>query len=765
MASPLKITFPANLPKNEKDLICMLLAGRLKDLLNGRLVCAQLAIDDLIKDTTGISALGALNSSLLGMRFAVNDLKSATGYDNILHGVNQAMGQVNNVFSLGGLCPSPVHAPMIPDLLAQLNSNLFGQAGNILNALGRVSNPSMCLGGGPGGFGINWNSMPGDLKNLKAAIKQAKDSNLGITPALNAFNRNLKSQASRLKSEVKRLEQNLADPLGVNDKLNTSRNLQRVKSISDGYPVKDSRGILHDNVLKTMVSADVESVIDNIYNNRNNVSTAGTADNIDNIPIKYVTKPILDYCGDVVGYEKVAITGNSAYIGWDPNSDPSLNTDNPTVNPIAGYDSFKYTFKQQGNAIIVYDNTGEVVSDLMLSRGIAYRLNFELIDTSIKLYSDSAYTTSWTEGLTYSRNPAYGKDMEIITPDSTTTFVRGEVDWAVLIENPTTPDIVYWKTNDSLYSGSFIVSGDTAIPIADRTYDLSMAVKKACLQLIHQTEGKYGVQYESTISRTYNAQTKRYDALGNVTGSVTDSSILTVITDDTDITDGKIISTTTKFNDTLYLLTKRYVTVENGLEYSKIYYYISSSTLETDATFCIFIKFDNPLTILNSSKLPYVDHYSYKLTRLSKIDGEFKPTTEPISNSDDTTFELIIVGSKQYIRWNLTSYSEADKSSVQKNDFILQTDIEIDPTDTKRTFIDSNPVEYKTYFYFKFGDGTAIDSTIISNGDTVIPPAILSGETVIAPSPGQPPSPPTPTPVPIPVSSSSTAYGLSLIFG
>ena len=133
--SPLKITFPANLPKNEKDLICMLLAGRLKDLLNGRLVCAQLAIDDLIKDATGVSALGALRDSLVGMKSAINNLKAATGYDSILHGVNQALGQVNNVFSLGGLCPSPVRAPMIPDLLAQLNSNLFGQAGNILNAL------------------------------------------------------------------------------------------------------------------------------------------------------------------------------------------------------------------------------------------------------------------------------------------------------------------------------------------------------------------------------------------------------------------------------------------------------------------------------------------------------------------------------------------------------------------------------------------------------------------------------------------------------
>jgi hypothetical protein len=47
--SALKLTFPTPLPKNEKDLICMLLAGRLKDLFKGRLVCAQLAIDDLLK--------------------------------------------------------------------------------------------------------------------------------------------------------------------------------------------------------------------------------------------------------------------------------------------------------------------------------------------------------------------------------------------------------------------------------------------------------------------------------------------------------------------------------------------------------------------------------------------------------------------------------------------------------------------------------------------------------------------------------------------
>ena len=59
-AGALKVTFPANLPRNDRDLICMLLAGRLKDLWKGRLVCAQLAVDDLIKDVTGVSGLGAL---------------------------------------------------------------------------------------------------------------------------------------------------------------------------------------------------------------------------------------------------------------------------------------------------------------------------------------------------------------------------------------------------------------------------------------------------------------------------------------------------------------------------------------------------------------------------------------------------------------------------------------------------------------------------------------------------------------------------------
>lgn len=712
--SALKLTFPSNLPKNEKDLICMLLAGRLKDLLNGRLVCAQLAIDDLIKDATGVSALGALRDTLVGMKSAINSLKAATGYDKILSGVNQALGQVNNVFSLGGLCPSPVRAPKIPDLLAQLNANLFGQAGNILNALGRVSNPSMCLGGGPGGFGINWNSMPGDLKNLKAAIKQAQGT---PNATINAFTQNLKAQTSRLKSEVKRLEQNLADPLGLNKKLNTARNLQRAKSISDGYPVKDSRGILHANVLSSMVSADIESTIDNG----------------DRTPVKYVTKPMLDYCGDVVGYEKIALSGDAAYIGWDPNGDPALNTDRPTVNPIAGYSSYTYTFTQETNSVKVYDTLGTETSALTLSRGVAYRLSFELNDQSIQFYSDAAYTTPWVEGLTYSRSPAYGTDIEIITPDATTMFVRGELDWAVLIESPTTPDVVYWKTMDSSSMGSFTITGLTEIPLEDRTYDVSMAVSKACLHLVTVPAQGLDPNYEKyngnktsfITARVYDAISNRYDNAGAIVSTSAQSAMSFIVKEDTETTDelgntdpsNKIIKSVAKFSASTYLITKRYVATENGAEYNQIYFYISPDETEASATVCILLKLEDPISILNSSKLPYTDNYSYKLSILTKQGNDFVPVTTPISNSDETKFTLVQANGKEYIRWNLTSHSEADKLSVPRNEFILQTDIEIDSADIKRTFIDSNPIEYRTYFYFKFGGGTAIESILTKSGD------------------------------------------------
>lgn len=711
--SALNITFPTPLPKNEKDLICMLLAGRLKDLFKGKLICAQLAIDDLLKDVTGVSALGSLAGALAGMQSALTGFQAISGYSNILNGVNQALGQIENVFSLGGLCPSPVHAPKIPDLLPQLNANLFGQANNILSALGKLSNPSMCLGGGPGGFGVNWNSMTGDLKNLKAAIGQAKATGLGMTPALNAFTSNLKSQTSRLKSEIARLEKNLADPLGINDKQNTVKSLQRAKDISDGYTVKDANGIEYANALKGMVAGDIEAVFDRT--------------GLDAQPVRYVRKEILDYCGDVIGYEKVALTGDPSYFGWDT-TPGAVNTDTPTVNPTATYANFDYLFKEENGTITIYNTAGATVTNIALSRGKHYRIGLELANSSIKFYSNSTHTTTWLDGLTYSRSPAYGTDMEIITPDNTTTYVRGEVDWAVLIENPTTPNTLYWKATNN-QSGTVDVdpASPTVIPLADRTYDISMAARKSGLHLVHSTD--YGVQHEVDITtRTYNSVTTRYNTSNQVIAPVTTQSTLSYsIIDDLETLDSnnatnannKIIKSVSKYSNTSYLITKRYVSIENGYEFNKLYFYISTDSSEANASYCLLIKFDSPLILLNSSKLPYTDNYSYKLTYLKNegtaLEPNFVPVMSPISSTNETTFKLVESNGKQFIRWNLSSYTEADTASLPKNEFIYQTDIEIDPSHLKRDFISSDPVETRTYFYFKLDIGSSIKSVISLN--------------------------------------------------
>jgi hypothetical protein len=674
--SALKLTFPTPLPKNEKDLICMLLAGRLKDLFKGRLVCAQLAIDDLLKDLTGTSGLGSLQTALLGMKGALDGFKAASGYNNILNGVNKALGQVNNVFSLGGLCPSPVHAPKIPDLLGQLSGNLFGQGLNILNALGRLSNPSMCLGGGPKGFGINWNTMPGDLQNLKYAIAQAKATGGGMTPTLNAFVRNLESQTSSMKAEIKRLEKNLADPLGLNDKLNTARNIQRVKNISDGYPVKDARGITHPNVLKSMVPADIESVID-------------SASVIDKTPVKYVTRAVVDYCGDIVGYEKVAITGDPAYIGWDPNN-YDTNTNNPTINPVAGYSGFTYLFKEEAGQVKVYDTAGTVVTDLKLTRGIAYRIGFELDTKEIQFFDED--NLSWVHGLTYSKDPVYGSGMEIIIPDTNTTFKRGELDWAVLIENPTTYDIT-WKTTDNTSSGNFTIDGPSSIAPADRSYNLSMAVKKGLLHLA--TVSSFGVSYEEETSGT--------GYIGGTTQSYTILIDTETLDDNGNPIDGNKIIQLTQSVDGKYFITKRYVNQSSGFEISKIVWYLSNSPGGESAEYSVNIQFDNPINISSGANLAtYREDYTYTLTAVGFPEGDIAVSNQ----SDYSTFEL--VGS-DIIRWHLTSNKPPVDLPV--NEFVYYIDIKIDPSDYA-SFKLTNPIENGSRFSFKLPDGSTVESMI-----------------------------------------------------
>lgn len=736
---PLKITLPSNLPKNEKDLICMLLAGRLKDLFRGRLLCAQLAINDLLKDMTGVDALGGLASALNDLKGALNNFKEISGYNDILNKVNQTLGLVNTVFSLGGLCPSPVRAPRIPDLLGQLNQNLFGQANALLNGLAKVANPTLCLGGGPGGFGVNWNSLDGDLKNLKNLIQQFKNNPAGYASTIAAFEANLKGQARSFKSELARLKSNLSDPLGLNQYKNTAAAIQRAKSVSDGYKVKDSRGIEYENPTKLMIPADVDFVL-----SRNDAASTK--------PIQYTVKPVLDYCGNITGYEKVVVSGDPAYAGWNtfPETDAydpeAFFNDNPTTNPVGTYAQYDFLLKQQGSSVVVLNKKGETLSSISITRGKHYRIGFELVDKSLKLYNGSAV---WIDGLTYSQDPEYGKGIEVIIPDASTEYKKGELDWAVLLENPTTPNVLKFKSTDIDITVN--IDGPTAIRRSDRVYDVSNAVRKSLFhksRSIHTADG-IDIKLETDMIRTYETLIPSVNsATYSVSTSVVYDEILEI---DIDLTTATVIAPLTSG----YLISKYIARTDAGFELRELNFFVSSTTSVNSASYGVLITFDSPINISSATKLvdpnsvgandtSYKIPYQYKLAILEGLSGSLLPVVPTISNSEEMRFRLDSDGANDnIIKFNMTTNDRG--LTIPVNEFILEFNIKVDPTDLSRSFTETNPIINSAYFKFIKPNNTGFIESEYKFTNEVGP--------VPAPTPAPTPGPtPGPTPAPTPSS-------------
>jgi len=666
----LKVTFPANLPRNEKDLICMLLAGRLKDLWNGKLICAQLALDDLIKSTTGVSGLETLRSALIGAKGSLDKFKQASGYDKILNGVNKALGQVSNVFSLGGLCPSPVTAPKIPDILGQLNQNLFGQANGILNALAQASNPKVCLGGGPKGFGIDWSKVTGDLKNLKNAINQFKQNPANYQNTIKAFEANLKAQGRRLNAELKRLEKNITDPLGINDKKATASNIQRAKAISDGFPVKDKNGVVHKNPLRSMLTGEIDTVI-------------ARTDPLFSTPIKYQTFPVYDYCGELVGYERKILTGDADYMGWD-----TVFTDNNTspgsALPSASIAQYDYSIIEQQGQVKVLDTSGTATS-LILTRGQHYRIKIELSSLSFNILDT---TSVWSSGIKAVANPVFGSGVEVITADSTTVFDNKfiELDWAVQIENPTTPNSLTISASNGQQL-PITISGTTALVDADKTYDLTNAANKALLfteTVPFALDDGYVLTDRPVESRTYSVSSTASGLhLFTATSTAAWNNGYTVEVDTETLDDsglaieGNKILKFIQAVDSKFLVTKLYLNEANGMDIKQYVAYLTED-LSTDDTAELLATYhyDTSVDLPNDSRLPFKDSKEYMLTLADGV---------KLVNTDDITVSKL---SETELKWSLTSGADP----LPAGEFIFDIVITVDPTDVDRSYHSTNPV-------------------------------------------------------------------------
>lgn len=678
----LKVSFPANLPRNEKDLICMLLAGRLKDLWRGKLICVQLAIDDLIKSSTGVSALSGLRAQLIKLKSSLDGFKQASGYNQILGGVNKALGQVGTVFSLGGLCPSPITPPRIPDILAKLNQNLFGQANGILNALAQASNPKVCLGGGPKGFGLDWSRVDGNLKLLKNTIDEFKRDPAGLNRTLQAFESNLGSQTKRLNSELKRLQKNLSDPLGIGEKRNTAAAVQRAKAISDGYPVKDKNGITYRNPARAMIAGEFDAVLSRTDPNFSS-------------PVSYVTKPVFDYCGNLTGYTREVVSGDPAYLGHDTVFD-ELNTTSPTTNPTGSFKDYDFFFKEENGNIVIYNTKGEVQNDLNLQRGQHYRIGVQIFGSStLGIYDTN--NTFWNKGLTATQEPEYGTGFEIVTLEEPCSSLIVELDWAVNIENPTTPNLLIWKTNNG-QQGNIVIDGPTSLPAADKTYDINNAVRKSLMFVKGQQFTDQGIavwEEQQDTDKVYTATASASGVLNFGTSSALSYSTGYSVIDDTETLDAvgsviegnKILKIVQPW-DNKFIVSKLYYSEVSGLDIHQYSSFITSNLANEEEGYQLIasLMFTNPVEFLNDTGLPCTDYNSYMLTL---ADGT------KLSDTEELKAELV---NPSLIRINLTETRTAPTSAGQ---FVMLFEIGVDSNDSDRSYQNTNPVLTKFQVQFK----------------------------------------------------------------
>jgi hypothetical protein len=661
-----KITVNPALPKNEKDLICALLAGRLRNLFNGKLFCLDLAIGDLIKDASGYG-LTDLVAGLNGLKGSLNDLKNEVGYDKILGSINQALGGIGTVFSLGGLCPSPIRPPQIPDVMPMVNAQLFGQGMNIINALGKVANPKMCFGGGPGGFGVNYNSMPGALSQLKNALNRAANDPAGLNSIANSFANNLKMQERRLNAEVNRLKTNLSDPFGIQQAKQTAATLKAINNRGADYKVVDNKGIQHTNAIKSLVPSDTLSLM--------NV--------MDTTPILYKREAVLNYCGEEVGIKMTPVSGDMSYAGWDTNP-ATDNSDRPFgqhVLPVADYAYYDFVIVETNSTIYAYKYNADTknldpIQTIDVKRGIAYRFKISLKTTKMSIVDPANNNAVWSNGIEFGFQGPAGH--EVIEVGSGLRY--GELDWSVLIENPQTPSNLTLSftngttipVNVGLYrdNGSGVEAG--LLP-SERSYNLANIVNKA---VFFQTESIDSNNVPVTSTKTdaiFNSETTfitpttTYTSTQSLSYGTGTNNYQYIDDPDSDDVLDKVLVLTSKVGTVNYTQ-KIYVNELSGISIKKIV--MSLNTRHST------VELNDPLTITSDTKLPYKDYYSYRMYLVNT----------PNVYSDQTEFDLL---DDTTIRWYLTSQRSGQ---VASGNIMVYYDIDI--TDQSAPYVKAAKLEF-----------------------------------------------------------------------
>jgi hypothetical protein len=179
-----------------KDIICAILFGGINNLLKGNILC----IDANLEELAGVSATQGLKDAIAELRGELAALQEHTGITETLKRVNEAIADMQKVLALGGMCPVPLKAPKIPNVLNDVANSFFGGANSLINQLGRLAKPQLCL---DAQGGVNTGSYHPDsiLGQMNRTVKK-----IGNIPAdaANKFERSLRGVSRAIRRSIDR---------------------------------------------------------------------------------------------------------------------------------------------------------------------------------------------------------------------------------------------------------------------------------------------------------------------------------------------------------------------------------------------------------------------------------------------------------------------------------------------------------------------------------------------------------------------------------
>jgi hypothetical protein len=343
-----KVTTKGILNKPIKDIICAILFGGIKNMLKGPLLCIEADLNKIIEEAGG-AGLNDLKDALTEVRDQLKAAEELAGIPETLARVNAAIAEVQSLLALDGLCAIPLKAPKIPDVIAQVIDAEYRELNAIINDLGRLAKPSMCLSG-DGGFGLgsgynpesilgsiskhvgNLGSIPG--QQLDALTKRLQ----GVKTALDkSINRQLfpdfrhKTDLTTGKPYVAGGGPTLAGapavawnpPYPPSDEPNLKSATQTAQLLvasigqTGSYPV-EAEGIQNTNMWLAALGPEVYSMAVNALTPQD--------------PFFALQEPMYDYCGKMVGYTSTVVSGTVDEIGGSPVADAQPNPPNTTFN-------------------------------------------------------------------------------------------------------------------------------------------------------------------------------------------------------------------------------------------------------------------------------------------------------------------------------------------------------------------------------------------------------------------------------------------------